>query len=183
MAKGGSEPTGVWLEGQEVPGEHRDAVDCGYCESSTHRHPSRKRRGLRRARCVATRTAGSEVRTGETGRWQRRHRAPARPYDRRVTRLADRPPDSSGRSTRVPFSNRAPAPTSATRWGALSERHRACADSMSSSMIRCPGGGWVAEDAGKLALTEDGEPAVFAPAVVTCRSTSACSRTSRPPTS
>jgi hypothetical protein len=41
--------------------------------------------GLRRARCVATRTAGSEVRAGETGRWQRRHRAPARPYDRRAT--------------------------------------------------------------------------------------------------
>jgi hypothetical protein len=81
MAKGGSEPAGVWLEGQEVPGEYRDAVDCGYCESSTHRHPSRKRRGLWRARCVATRTAGSEVRAGETGRWQRRHRAPARPYD------------------------------------------------------------------------------------------------------
>jgi hypothetical protein len=38
--------------------------------------------GLRRARCVATRTAGSEVRAGETGRWQRRHRAPARPYVR-----------------------------------------------------------------------------------------------------
>jgi dihydrofolate reductase len=34
---------------------------------------------------VATRTAGSEVRAGETGRWQRRHRAPARPYDRRAT--------------------------------------------------------------------------------------------------
>jgi hypothetical protein len=46
MAKGGSEPAGVWLERQEVPGEYRDAVDCGYCESSTHRHPSRKRRGL-----------------------------------------------------------------------------------------------------------------------------------------
>jgi hypothetical protein len=81
----------VWLEGQEVPGEYRDAVDSGYCESSTHRHPSRKRRGLWRARCVATRTAGSEVRAGETGRRQRRHRAPARPYDRRSRMITRRP--------------------------------------------------------------------------------------------
>jgi transposase len=36
--------------------------------------------GLWRARCVATRTAGSEVRAGETGRPRGRHRAPARPY-------------------------------------------------------------------------------------------------------
>jgi hypothetical protein len=46
MAKGGSEPARVWLEGQEVPGEHRENVHCEYCESSTHRHPSRKRRGF-----------------------------------------------------------------------------------------------------------------------------------------
>ena len=36
--------------------------------------------GLWRARCVATRTAGSEVRAGETGRPRGQHRAPARPY-------------------------------------------------------------------------------------------------------
>src|SRR5215213_11926306 len=36
--------------------------------------------GLRRARCVATRMAGSEARAGETGRPKGRHRAPARPY-------------------------------------------------------------------------------------------------------
>src|SRR5215217_4414746 len=36
--------------------------------------------GLWRARCVATRTAGSEVRAGETDRSKGRHRAPARPY-------------------------------------------------------------------------------------------------------
>src|SRR6266498_5398733 len=29
MAKGGSEPAGVGLEGQEVPGEYRDAVVAG----------------------------------------------------------------------------------------------------------------------------------------------------------
>ena len=36
--------------------------------------------GLWRARCVATRMAGSEVRAGETGRPRGRRRAPARPY-------------------------------------------------------------------------------------------------------
>src|SRR5215207_11051557 len=36
--------------------------------------------GLWRARCVATRTAGSEARAGETGCPKGRHRAPARPY-------------------------------------------------------------------------------------------------------
>ena len=36
--------------------------------------------GLWRARCVATRTAGSEVRAGETGCLRSQHRAPARPY-------------------------------------------------------------------------------------------------------
>src|SRR5512132_3105212 len=36
--------------------------------------------GLGRARCVATRMAGSEVRAGETDRSKGRHRAPARPY-------------------------------------------------------------------------------------------------------
>src|SRR5829696_3862887 len=36
--------------------------------------------GLWRARCVATRTAGSEVRAGQTGCPKGRHRAPARPY-------------------------------------------------------------------------------------------------------
>jgi transposase len=36
--------------------------------------------GLWRARCVATRMAGSEVRAGETGCPRGRHRAPARPY-------------------------------------------------------------------------------------------------------
>ena len=36
--------------------------------------------GLWRARCVATRMAGSEVRAGETGCPRRQHRAPARPY-------------------------------------------------------------------------------------------------------
>src|SRR5512132_1532956 len=36
--------------------------------------------GLWRARCVATRTAGSEVRAGETDRPRGRRRAPARPY-------------------------------------------------------------------------------------------------------
>ena len=36
--------------------------------------------GLGRARCVATRTAGSEVRAGETDRPRGRRRAPARPY-------------------------------------------------------------------------------------------------------
>jgi transposase len=36
--------------------------------------------GLWRARCVATRTAGSEARAGETDRPRGRHRAPARPY-------------------------------------------------------------------------------------------------------
>src|SRR5215207_10412428 len=36
--------------------------------------------GLWRARCVATRMAGSEARAGETGCPKGRHRAPARPY-------------------------------------------------------------------------------------------------------
>jgi transposase len=36
--------------------------------------------GLWRARCVATRMAGSEARAGETDRPRGRHRAPARPY-------------------------------------------------------------------------------------------------------
>jgi transposase len=36
--------------------------------------------GLWRAGCGGTRTSGSEVRAGETGRRKRRHRAPARPY-------------------------------------------------------------------------------------------------------
>src|SRR4029453_6770439 len=36
--------------------------------------------GWWRARCVATRMAGSEVRAGETGRPRGQHRAPARPY-------------------------------------------------------------------------------------------------------
>src|SRR5512132_1735427 len=36
--------------------------------------------GLWRARCVATRTAGSEVRARETDRPRGRRRAPARPY-------------------------------------------------------------------------------------------------------
>ena len=39
--------------------------------------------------------------------------------------------DSSGRSTRTPFSNFAPALTSATRWGAFTARHMDWADSMS----------------------------------------------------
>jgi hypothetical protein len=81
----------VWLEGQEVPGEYRDAVDCGYCESSAHRRPSRKRSGARgEPGAGMTGTPGSEVRAGETDRRQRQHRAPARPYGRRVMRLADR---------------------------------------------------------------------------------------------
>jgi hypothetical protein len=36
--------------------------------------------GLRRAGCGGTRTSGSEVRAGETGRPKGRHRAPVRPY-------------------------------------------------------------------------------------------------------
>ena len=38
---------------------------------------------------------------------------------------------SSGRSTSLPFSNLAPARTSATRWGALTARQRDCAASIS----------------------------------------------------
>src|ERR1700674_4559203 len=35
----------------------------------------------------------------------------------------------------LPFLNTAPARTSATRWGALTARHRVCADSMSLNAI------------------------------------------------
>jgi hypothetical protein len=42
---------------------------------------------------------------------------------------------SSGRSTRMPRSNRAPARTSATRWGAITARQRAWADSTSLKTI------------------------------------------------
>ena len=38
----------------------------------------------------------------------------------------------------LPFSNTAPARTSATRWGALTARHRVCADSMSLNAIATP---------------------------------------------
>src|ERR1700731_1754529 len=38
----------------------------------------------------------------------------------------------------LPFLNTAPAWTSATRWGALTARHRACADSMSLNAIATP---------------------------------------------
>jgi hypothetical protein len=38
----------------------------------------------------------------------------------------------------LPFLNTAPARTSATRWGALTARHRVCADSMSLNAIATP---------------------------------------------
>ena len=38
----------------------------------------------------------------------------------------------------LPFLNTAPARTSATRWGALTARHRGCADSMSLNAIATP---------------------------------------------
>src|SRR6266542_5443281 len=38
----------------------------------------------------------------------------------------------------LPFLNAAPARTSATRWGALTARHRVCADSMSLNAIATP---------------------------------------------
>ncbi len=38
----------------------------------------------------------------------------------------------------LPFLNTAPARTSATRWGALTARHRVCADSMSLNAIVTP---------------------------------------------
>src|SRR5438270_7866372 len=40
----------------------------------------------------------------------------------------------------LPFLNTAPARTSATRWGALTARHRVCADSMSFERHRDTGG-------------------------------------------
>ena len=46
--------------------------------------------------------------------------------------------DSSGRSMRTPFSNFAPALTSATRWAELAARQRCCADSMSLKAIAIP---------------------------------------------
>ena len=48
------------------------------------------------------------------------------------------PPDSSGRSTSVPLGNLAPARTRATRWGALTARQRAWADSMSLNAMATP---------------------------------------------
>lgn len=52
----------------------------------------------------------------------------------------------------LPFLNTAPARTSATRWGALTARHRVCADSMSLNAIATPAarepgglGDWLAE--------------------------------------
>ena len=39
----------------------------------------------------------------------------------------------------LPFLTTAPARTSATRWGALTARHRVCADSMSLNAIASPG--------------------------------------------
>ena len=47
-------------------------------------------------------------------------------------------PDSSGRSTSLPFSKVAPARTSATRCGAFTARQRRCADSMSLNAIAMP---------------------------------------------
>src|ERR1700680_1714354 len=38
----------------------------------------------------------------------------------------------------LPFLNTAPARTSVTRWGALTARHRVCADSMSLNAIATP---------------------------------------------
>ena len=45
---------------------------------------------------------------------------------------------SSGRSTSLPLSNRAPARTSATRWGALTARQRDCAASISLNAMAIP---------------------------------------------
>src|SRR5437899_1612782 len=50
------------------------------------------------------------------------------------------PSDSSGRSMNLPFLNTALARTNATRWGALTARHRVCADSMSLKRHRDTGG-------------------------------------------
>ena len=47
---------------------------------------------------------------------------------------------------RLPCLNTAPAWTSATRWGALTARHRVCADSMSVNAIVTP----AAREAGPL---------------------------------
>jgi hypothetical protein len=49
-----------------------------------------------------------------------------------------RPSDPSGRSMSLPFLHTAPARTSATRWGALTARHRVCADSMSLNPSATP---------------------------------------------
>jgi len=38
----------------------------------------------------------------------------------------------------LPFSNRAPARTSGTRWGAMTARQRCCADSMSLNAMATP---------------------------------------------
>ena len=48
------------------------------------------------------------------------------------------PSDPSGRSMSLPFLNTAPARTSVTRWGALTARHRVCADSMSLNAFAAP---------------------------------------------
>src|SRR5450756_927210 len=48
------------------------------------------------------------------------------------------PPDSSGRSTSLPFLKVAPARTRATRWGALTARQRCWADSMSLNAMATP---------------------------------------------
>src|SRR6266516_91230 len=136
-------------EGQEVPGEYRDAVDRGYCESSAHRRPSRKRSAARgEPGAGMTGTPGSEVRAGETGRRQRRHRAPARPYDRRcghdhaatlvTSSSASLSGVWSGRSISLPAWNRAPARTRATRCGPLTARQRPWAASSSLNTIASP---------------------------------------------
>lgn len=53
----------------------------------------------------------------------------------------------------LPFLNTAPARASATRWGALTARHRVCADSMSLNAIATP----AAREPGPLGLADEPE--------------------------
>ena len=54
----------------------------------------------------------------------------------------------------LPFLNTAPARTGATRWGALTARHRVCADSMSLNAIASAGGAGAGAPGDSLAKPE-----------------------------